>query len=91
MKLSKAADFSCDDSLDLSDKNGLQQNSLQQSVLIEPLPIYSGPQEHLGWLVRTIEKSIIPRLLSTHLNAETADDAKHFLSKSIEDPEKIAT
>ncbi len=91
MKLSKAVDTSCNSGQVLSDKSLLEQNSLQQSALIEPLPIHSGPQEHLGWLVRAIEKSIIPRLLSTHLNAQTADDAKHFLSKSVEDPEKIAT
>jgi methanogenic corrinoid protein MtbC1 len=32
-----------------------------------PLRLNAGPQEHLGWLMQTIESSVIPRLLVTHL------------------------
>lgn len=91
MKLSKAVDLSCDDGAVTGEANLIALNSPRLSVWPEPVPIDSGPNEHLGWLVRTIEKSIIPRLLSAHLHAESEIEAKQFLSNSAEDPEKIAT
>ena len=53
------------------------------------VPIHAGPQEHLNWLVDTIETSIIPQLIDSHPNTESQQQAKQALSESIEHPQKV--
>ena len=53
------------------------------------MPIHAGPQEHINWLVGTIESNIIPRLIASHPNSGSQQQAKQALSQSIENPEKV--
>jgi hypothetical protein len=43
------------------------------------VPIHAGPQEHLNWLVDTIETSIIPQLIASHPNTKSQQQAKQAL------------
>ena len=53
------------------------------------MPIHAGPQEHINWLVSTIETNIIPRLIASHPSSGSQQQAKQALSLSIENPEKV--
>ncbi|CAN1507179.1 COG5012 Predicted cobalamin binding protein [Burkholderiaceae bacterium] len=92
MKLSKNPVPFCADAASISVRalRVPAQNQANYFAWPESVPINGGPNEHLGWLVQTIEKSIIPRLLSAHLNTGSEEDAQRFLFNSAEDPEKIA-
>lgn len=77
-----------------SNKKGLQdweQCLPEKSTLpVSPsVPIHAGPQEHLNWIIDTIETNIVPQLLTSHTNLVSQQQAKLALSLSIENPEKI--
>ncbi|MEY3840660.1 MAG: hypothetical protein RIR08_1397, partial [Pseudomonadota bacterium] len=49
-----------------NDSNPDRISQLAMDIGSRPLRTNAGPNEHLDWLMQTIEANVIPRLLMTH-------------------------
>ncbi|MEY3498121.1 MAG: hypothetical protein RLZZ325_1128, partial [Pseudomonadota bacterium] len=55
------------------DENSLRISKIASDIGNRPLRINAGPDEHLDWLMQTIETNVIPRLLMTHSSTHEAN------------------
>ena len=55
------------------DENSLRISKIANDIGNRPLRINAGPDEHLDWLMQTIETNVIPRLLVSHSHSPEAN------------------
>lgn len=73
---------------DLNHSHDQRVKQLAVDIGNQPLSLKAGPQEHLDWLMQTIETNVIPRLLVAHSSAIEANRSP-VMNVRLNDPQRV--